>query len=137
MGIHLQVFITSICIELMYQISLHGIDADGFAREAAYRRQRLRSADMERRKAHERFQAGFGLSADRGSAAGNRQACGGYRRRQAQPDVDGRDRIGKDLYQQRIMYYGAPTNENCALHQRFIAKQIKRARAIALMPYSR
>ncbi len=26
---------------------------------------------------------------------------------------------------------------NCALHQRFIAKQIKRARAIALMPYSR
>lgn len=26
---------------------------------------------------------------------------------------------------------------NCALHQRFIAKQIKRARAIALMPFSR
>ena len=26
---------------------------------------------------------------------------------------------------------------NCAEHQRFISKQIKRARAIALMPYSR
>ena len=26
---------------------------------------------------------------------------------------------------------------NCAKHQRFISKQIKRARAIALMPYSR
>lgn len=26
---------------------------------------------------------------------------------------------------------------NCALHQRHISKQIKRARAIALMPYSR
>ena len=26
---------------------------------------------------------------------------------------------------------------NCALHQRYISKQIKRARAIALMPYSR
>ena len=26
---------------------------------------------------------------------------------------------------------------NCALHQRHISKEIKRARAIALMPYSR
>ena len=26
---------------------------------------------------------------------------------------------------------------NCALHQRMIAREIKRARAIALMPYSR
>ena len=26
---------------------------------------------------------------------------------------------------------------NCALHQRYISKQIKRASAIALMPYSR
>ena len=26
---------------------------------------------------------------------------------------------------------------NCAEHQRFISKQVKRARAIALMPYSR
>ena len=26
---------------------------------------------------------------------------------------------------------------NCALHQRYIAKQVKRARAIALMPYTR
>ncbi len=26
---------------------------------------------------------------------------------------------------------------NCALHQRFISKQVKRARAIALMPYSK
>ena len=26
---------------------------------------------------------------------------------------------------------------NCALHQRHIAKQVKRARAIALMPYAR
>lgn len=26
---------------------------------------------------------------------------------------------------------------NCALHQRYISKQIKRARAIALMPFSR
>ena len=26
---------------------------------------------------------------------------------------------------------------NCALHQRFISRQIKRARAIALMPFSR
>lgn len=26
---------------------------------------------------------------------------------------------------------------NCALHQREVAKQIKRARAIALMPYTR
>ena len=25
---------------------------------------------------------------------------------------------------------------NCALHQRYISKQVKRARAIALMPYS-
>lgn len=26
---------------------------------------------------------------------------------------------------------------NCALHQRYIAKQVKRARSIALMPYTR
>lgn len=26
---------------------------------------------------------------------------------------------------------------NCALHQRYISKQVKRARAIALMPYTR
>ncbi len=26
---------------------------------------------------------------------------------------------------------------NCALHQRYISKQIKRARAIALVPYSK
>lgn len=26
---------------------------------------------------------------------------------------------------------------NCALHQRYIAKQIKRARAIALLPYTK